>query len=169
MLTISLCPIPHSSFVFSLSGPFLEFLFYRYSHTGTCRREIVFKMNCWSLWLDCSWAHHTLLPLHNLLPLLLYTFPETFSSSVISVLASRSSGYPLPSPLESTPMFLILNIVPLLHLWSLVYLYLCDVRLLTLHWKLVSWGRFLLREYVQRGELLLITIWDDLSKGYYEG
>ena len=158
MLTISLCLISHSSFALSLSDPFLEFPFYRYGHAGTCHRETMFKMNRQSLWSDHSWACHTLLPLHNLLPLLLYTSPETPSSSVISVLASRSSGYPLPSPLEPAPMFLILNIVPLLHPWSVIYFYLCDVRLLTLHWELVSWGYFLLREHIQREELLLITI-----------
>ena len=70
------------------------------------------------------------------------------------------------SPLESTPMFLVLT---LLHPWSAIYLYLYDIRLLTLHWKLVSWGRSLFREHIQRRELLLITIWDDPSKGYYEG
>ena len=148
MLTMSFHPIPHSSFILSLSEPFLEVLLYWYGRMGTCRREIVFKINRWSLWLDCSQVHRTLLPLHNLLPL--YTFPETPFSSGISSLASWSSGYPLSSPLESTPMSLILNIVPLLHLWSIVYFYLCDVRLLTLHWELVSWGHFLSREHVQR-------------------
>ena len=44
-----------------------------------------------------------------------------------------------------------------------------DVRLLTLYWELVSWCCFLLQEHIQRGELLLITIWDDPSKDYYEG
>ena len=169
MLTMSLRPIPQSSFVFSLSDPFSEFPFYRYGHAGTCHREIMFKINCQSLWSDHLWAHHTLLPPYNLLPLLLYTSPKTSFSSVISVLAFQSSGYPLPSPLKFAPMFLVLNIVPLLHPWSVIYFYLCDIRLLTLHWELVSWGCFLLREHVQRGELLLITIWDDPSKGYYEG
>ena len=73
------------------------------------------------------------------------------------------------SPLKPTPMSLVLNIAPLLHLWSAVYLYLYGIRLLTLHWELVSWSRSFPREHVQRGELLLITIWDDPSKGYYEG
>ena len=73
------------------------------------------------------------------------------------------------SSLKPTPISLILSIAPLLHPWSTVYLYLYDIRLLTLHWELVSWGHFLPREHIQRGELLLITIWSDLSKDYYEG
>ena len=73
------------------------------------------------------------------------------------------------SSLKPIPMSLILNIALLLHPWSVVYLYLYDVRPLTLHWKLVSWGCFLPWEHIQRGELLLIIIWDDLSKNYYEG
>ena len=148
MLTISLYPIPHSSFVLSLSKPFLEVPLYRYGHAGTCCREIVFEMNHWSLWLDRLQVRRTLSTSSQPASSLLYTFLETPSSSGISSLASRSSGYPLPSPLESAPMFFVLNIVPLLHLWSIVYLYLCDVRLLTLHRELVSWGCFLLREHV---------------------
>ena len=73
------------------------------------------------------------------------------------------------SPFKPAPMSFVLNIAPLLHLWSAMYLYLYNVRLLTLHWELVSWDHFLPWEHVQRGELLLITIWDDPSKGYYEG
>jgi len=83
-----------------------------------------------------------------------------------SVLTLRLS---LCKPSQTCSMSLVLNIAPLLHPWSVVYLYLYDVRLLTLHWELVSWGCFLLWEHIQRGELLLITIWDDPSKGYYEG
>jgi len=43
MLTMSLRPIPHSSFVLSLSEPFLEFPFYWYGRAETCCREIVFQ------------------------------------------------------------------------------------------------------------------------------
>jgi len=64
-------------------------------------------------------------------------------------------------------MPLILNIVPVLHPWYVTYFYLYDVRLLTLHWELVSWGHFLLREHVQRGELLLITICMGVFSRYY--
>jgi len=169
MLTMSLCPIPHSSFVLSLSEPFLEVPLYQYGYTGTCHREIVFEMNCQSLWLDCPRAHRTLSTSSQPASSPLYTFLETPFSLGISSLVSQSPSYPLPSPLEPAPMFLVLNIVPLLHPWSVVYLYLCDVRLLTFHGELVSWGHFLLWEHVQRGELLLITIWDDQSKGYYKG
>jgi len=66
-------------------------------------------------------------------------------------------------------MPLVLNIASVLHPWSVTYFYLYGIRLLTLHRRLVSWGRFLFREHIQRGELLLITIWDDPSKDYYEG
>ena len=83
--------------------------------------------------------------------------------------SSQSPGYSLPSLLVTTPMPLILNIAAVLHPWSVTYFYLYGVRLLTLHRGLVSWGRFLLWEHVQRGELLLITTWDDPSKNYYEG
>ena len=137
--------------------------------TGTCCREIVFEMNRQSLWLDHLRARCTLSTSSQPASSPLYTFPETPSFSGISSPASWSSGYLLLSPLRSAPMPLVLNIVPVLHPWSVIYLYLCDVRLLTLHRELVSWGCFLLRQHIQRGELLLITIWDDPSKGYYEG
>jgi len=169
MLTISLHPIPHSSFILSLSEPFLEVPLYRYGCVGTCCREIVFEMNRRSLWSDRPQARRTLSTSSQLASSPLYTFPETTSSLGIFSLASWSSGYLLSSPLVSAPTPLFLNIVPVLYPWSVTYLYLYDVRLLTLHWELVSWGRFLLREHVQRGELLLMTIWDDLSKGYYKG
>ena len=169
MLTMSLRPISHSSFVLSLSEPFFEVLLYRYDHAGTCCREIVFKINHQSSWLYRPRACRTLSTSSQPASSPLYTFPETPSSLGISSLASQSPGYPLLSPLIAAPMPLILNIVPVLHPWSTIYFYLYDVRLLTLHRELVSWGRFLLQEHVQRGELLLITIWDDPSKGYYEG
>ena len=169
MLTMSLRPIPHSLFVLSLSEPFLEVPLYRYGRAGTCCREIMFEMNRQSLWSDRPQVHRTLSTSSQPTSSPLYTFPETPSSSGISSLASQSSGYLLSSLLVSAPTLLILNIVPVLHLWSITYLYFYDVRLLTLHWELVSWGHFLSWEYVQRGELLLTTIWDDPSKGYYEG
>jgi len=168
MLTMSLCLISHFSFILSLSEPFFEVLLYCYGHVGTCRREIVFEMNRRSSWLYRLQAHRTLSTSSQPASSPLYTFPETPSSSGISSLVSQSPGYPLLNPLVTAPMPLVLNIVPVLHPWSVTYFYLYDVRLLTLHWGLVSWGCFLLREYVQRGELLLITIWDDPSKGYYE-
>jgi len=169
MLTMSLRPIPHFSFVLSLSEPFFEVLLYQYGHAGTCCREIVFEMNYRSSWSYRPQARCTLSTSSQPVSSLLYTFPETPSSSGISSLASRSPGYPLLSPLVAAPMPLILNIVPVLHPWSVTYFYLYDIRLLTLHQKLVFWGRFLPWEHVQRGELLLMIIWDDLSKGYYEG
>jgi len=156
------------SFVLSLSEPFLEVPLYRYGRAGTCHREIVFKMNRRSFWLYHLRARRTLSTSSQPASLPLYTSPETPSSSGISSLASRSPGYPLSSPLVSTPIPLVLNIVPMLHLWSITYFYLYNVRLLTLHRELVSWGRFLPREHIQREELLLITIWDDPSKDYYE-
>jgi len=169
MLTMSLHLILHSSFILSLSEPFFEVPLYRYGRAVTCCREIVFEMNHQSSWLYRPQARRTLSTSSQPASSPLYTFPETPSSSGISPLASQSPGYPLSSPLIAAPMPPILNIVPVLHPWSVTYFYLYDVRLLTLHWGLVSWGRFLLREHVQRGELLLITIWDDPSKGYYEG
>jgi len=99
----------------------------------------------------------------------IHTLSKTPSSSGISSLSSRSPGYSLSSLLVAAPMPLILNIASVLHPWSITYFYLYDVRLLILHRGLVSWGHFLLREHIQRGELLLITIWDDPSKDYYEG
>ena len=149
---------PHSSFVLSLSEPFFEVPLYRYGRVGTCRREITFEMNCRSSWSYRLRVHRTLSTSSQPASSPLYTFPETPSSSGISPLASRSPGYPLSSPLMAAPMPLILNIVPVLHPWSVTYFYLYDIRLLTLHWELVSWGHFLLREHVQRGELLLITM-----------
>jgi len=169
MLIISLRLIPHSLFVLSLSEPFFEVPLYRYGCVGTCRREIVFEMNHQFSWLYHPRACCTLSTSSQPTSSPLYTFPETPSSLDISSLASWSPGYPLSSPLVAAPVPLVLNIVPVLHLWSIVYLYLYDIRLLTLHQELVSWGHFLLREHVQKGELLLITIWDDPSKGYYEG
>jgi len=148
MLTMSLCPIPHSLFVLSLSEPFFEVPLYRYGHAGTCRKEIVFEMNHWSSWSYRLQARRTLSTSSQPASSPLYTFPETPSSSGISSLTSRSPGYPLLSPLVTTPMPLILNIVPMLHPWSVTYFYLYDVRLLTLHWELVSWGRFLLWEHI---------------------
>jgi len=126
-------------------------------------------MNHRSSWSYHPRAHHTLPTSSQPASSPSHTFPETPSSSSISSLLSWSPGYPLSSLLVATPMPLVLNIVPVLHLWSVTYFYLYDVRLLALHWELVSWGRFLPREHVQRGELLLITIWDDPSKDYYEG
>ena len=95
------------------------------------------------------------------LPIVYYLFRYLSSSVLTSLLY-------FASPFKPTPMSLILNIALLLHPWSVIYIYLYDVRLLTLHWKLVSWGYFLPRDNVQRREILLITIWDDPSKGYYE-
>jgi len=169
MLTMSLRPILHSSFVLSLSKPFFEVPLYWYGHAGTCRREIAFEMNRRSSLSYCPQVHRTLSTSSQPASSPLYTFPEIPSSLGISPLASQSPGYPLLNPLIAAPMPLILNIVPVLHPWYITYFYLYDVRLLTLHQELVSWGRFLLQEHVQRGELLLITIWDDPSKGYYEG
>ena len=166
---MSLYPISHSSFVLSLSEPFFEIPLYRYGCAETCRREIVFKMNRRSSWFYCPRACCTLPTSSQPASSPFHTFPETPSSSGISSLLSRSLGYPLSSLLVAAPMPLVLNIVPVLHPLSVTYFYLYDVRLLTLHWELVSWGHFLPREHVQRGELLLITIWDDLSKDYYEG
>ena len=169
MLTIPLHPIPHSLFVLSLSEPFFEVLLYRYAHAGTWRREIVFKMNCRSSWSYRPRARYTLPTSSQPASSPAHTFPETPSSSGISSLLSWSPGYFLLSLLIAAPMPLILNIVPVLHPWSVTYFYLYDVRLLTLHRELVSWGHFLPWEHVQRGELLLITIWDDPSRDYYEG
>ena len=160
MLTMSLHPIPHSSFVLSLSKPFLEVPLYRYGHTGTCRREIVFEMNRRFFWSYCSRARRTLSTSSQPASSPLYTFLEIPFPSGISSLVSRSPGYPLLSPLISVPIPLVLNIVPVLHPWSVTYFYLYDVRLLTLHRELVS------RPFPS---LLLMIIWDDLSKGYYEG
>ena len=169
MLTMSLRPIPHSSFVLSLSKPFFEVPLYWYGRAETCCREIAFEMNCQSSLSYCPRAHCTLSTFSQPASSPLYTFPEIPFSLGISPLASQSPGYPLLNPLIAAPMPLVLNIVPVLHPWSVTYFYLYDVRLLTLHRELVSWGRFLLWEHIQRGELLLITIWDDPSKGYYEG
>ena len=166
---MSLRPIPHSSFVLSLFEPFLEVPLYWYGHAGTCCREIVFKMNCQSFWLYRLRACHTLLIFSQPASSLFHTFPETPSFLGISPLSSWFPGYSLPSLLVAAPMLLVLNIVSVLHPWFVTYFYLYDVRLLTLYWKLVSWGRFLPRGHIQRGELLLMTIWDDLSKDYYEG
>ena len=169
MLIMSLRLILHSSFVLSLSEPFFEVPLYWYGCMGTCCREVMFEMNHRSSWSYHPRVYRTLSASSQPASSPLYTFPETPSSSGISSLASRSLGYPLSSPLIAAPMPFVLNIVPVLHPWSITYFYLYDIRLLTLHRELVSWGCFLPREYVQRGELLLITIWDDLSKGYYEG
>jgi len=126
-------------------------------------------MNRQSSWSYRPWARRTFPTSLQPASSPSYTFPKTPSSSSISSLPSRSLGYPLSSLLVATPMPLVLNIVPVLHPWSVTYFYLYDIRLLTLYWELVSWGRFLPREHIQRGELLLITIWDNLSKDYYEG
>ena len=169
MLIIPLCPIPLSSFVLSLSEPFFKVPLYRHGRAGTWHREIVFEMNYQSSWSYRPRARRTLPTSSQTAPFLSHTLSKTPSSSCISSLSSRSPGYSLPSLLVAAPMPLILNIASVLHPWSVTYFYLYGVRLLTLHRGLVSWGRFLLREHVQRGELLLITIWDDLSKDYYEG
>jgi len=169
MLIIPLHPITLSSFVLSLSGPFFEVPLYWHSHTVTWHREIMFEMNHWSSWSYRPQARCTLPTSSQTAPFLSHTLSETLFSSGISSLLSRSPGYSLPSLLVAAPMPLVLNIATVLHPWSVTYFYLYGIRLLTLHRGLVSWGRFLLWEHVQRGELLLITIWDDLSKGYYEG
>ena len=169
MLIIPLHSIPHSLFVLSLSEPFLEVPLYRHGHMGTWRREIVFEMNRRSSWSYRPWARHTHSTSSQPVSSPSHTFPETPSSSGISSLSFWSLGYPLSSLLVAAPMPLILNIVLVLHPWSVTYFYLYDIRLLTLHWELVSWDRFLPQEHVQRGELLLITIWDDPSRDYYEG
>ena len=169
MLIISLHLIPLSSFVLSLSRPFFEVPLYWHSYAMTWRREITFEMNHQSSWLYCPRVRHTLPTSSQTAPFLSHTLSETPSSLGISSLLSRSLGYSLPSLLIPAPMPLVLNIAAVLHPWSATYFYLYGVRLLTLHWGRVSWGRFLLREHVQRGELLLITIWDDPSKDYYEG
>jgi len=169
MLIIPLCPIPLSSFILSSSEPFFEIPLYWHGHAGTWRREIVFKMNRQSSWSYYPRVCRTLPTSSQPAFSPSHTFPETPSSSGISSLSSRFPGYSLPSLLVATPMPLVLNIVSGLHPWSAIYFYLYNVRLLTLHRGLVSWGHFLLREHIQRGELLLITIWDDLSKDYYEG
>jgi len=169
MLTILLCPIPHSLFVPSLSEPFFEVPLYRYAHVGTWHREIVFEMNRRSSWSYRPQACHTLPTSSQPASFPAYTSPETPSSSGISSLLSRSPGYPLSSLLIAAPMPLVLSIVLMLHPWSITYFYLYDVRLLTLQWEPVSWGHFLPREHIQRGELLLITTWDDPSKDCYEG
>jgi len=126
-------------------------------------------MNHQFSWSYYPWAHRTLPTSSQPASFLSHTLPETPSSSGISSLSSRFPGYSLPSLLVAAPMPLVLNIVSGLHLWSATYFYLYNIRLLTLHRELVSWGRFLPWEHVQRGELLLITIWDDSSKDYYEG
>jgi len=169
MLIIPLCPIPLSSFVPSLSEPFFEVPLYRHGRVGTWHKEIVFEMNHRSSWLYRPRVHCTLPTSSQPAFFLSHTFPETPSSSGISSLSSRFPGYSLLSLLVAAPMPLVLNIVSVLHLWSATYFYLYNIRFLTLYWELVSWGRFLLWEHVQRRELLLITIWDDLSKDYYEG
>ena len=68
MLTMSLrlISIPH---LLSLSEPFIDTSFYWYGHMGTCCREIAFRMNCQSLWLDHSWVHCILCFLHSQIPL----------------------------------------------------------------------------------------------------
>ena len=168
MLTIPFRLIPHSLFLLSLSKPFFEVPLYWYARAGTWHREIMFEMNCWSSWSYRPRVHRTLPTSSQPASSPTHTFPETPSSSGISSLSSQSPGYPLSSLFVATPMPLVLVIVLVLHPWSVTYFYLYDVRLLTLHQELVSWGRFLPREHVQRGELLLITIWDDLSKDCYE-
>ena len=60
MLTMFLCLIPHSSFILSLSKPFLEVPLYWYDYVGTCRREIMFEMNHRFFWSYCLWARCTL-------------------------------------------------------------------------------------------------------------
>ena len=170
MLTMLLCPIPHFSFILSLSKPFLEVPLYWYGCVGTCCREIVFEMNCWSFWSYHLRARHTLSassqPTSS--PSLYLPGDSFFLSHLCpSVLILRLSSTKL-SWTCSYVSHSILNIVPLLHLWSVIYFYLCNVRLLTLQQELVSWDYFLLWEHIQRGELLLITIWDNPSKGYYE-
>jgi len=169
MLIIPLRPIPLSLFVLSLSEPFFEVLLYWHSCAGTWRREIMFEMNHRSSWLYYPRARRTLPTSSQPAPFLSHTLSKTPFSSGISSLSSRSPGYSLPSLFVAAPMPLVLNIASVLHPWSVTYFYLYGVRLLTLHRGLVSWGRFLLQEHVQRGELLLITIWDDPSKDYYEG
>jgi len=169
MLIIPLCLILLSSFVLSLSEPFFEVPLYQHGCAGTWRREIVFEMNHRSSWSYCPRARCTLPTSSQTAPFLSHTLSETPSSLGISSLSSQSPGYSLPSLLVAAPMPLVLNIASVLHPWSITYFYLYGVRLLTLHRGLVSWGRFLLQEHVQRRELLLITIWDDPSKDYYEG
>jgi len=169
MLTILLCPIPHSLFLPSLSEPSFEVPLYRCTRAGTWCREIVFEMNRRSSWSYHLRVRRTLPTSSQSASFPAHTFSETPFSSGISSLLSWSPGYPLSSLLIATPMPLILSIVPVLHPWSVTYFYLYDVRLLTLQRKPVSWGRFLPWEHVQRGELLLITTWDDPSKDCYEG
>jgi len=169
MLIIPLRPIPLSSFVLSLSGPFFEVPLYRHSRAVTWHREIMFKMNHRSSWSYRLRARRTLPTSSQTTLFLSHTLSETPSFSGISSLSSWSPGYSLPSLFIAAPMPLVLNIAAVLHPWSVTYFYLYSVRLLTLHRGLVSWGRFLLWKHIQRGELLLITIWDDPSKDYYEG
>jgi len=169
MLIIPLRLIPLSSFVLSLSEPFFEVPLYRHGRVGTWRREIVFGMNHRFSWLYRLRARRTLPTSSQTAPFLSHTLSETPSSSCISSLSSRSPGYSLPSLLVAAPMPLVLNIASVLHPWSVTYFYLYGVRLLTLHRGLVFWDHFLFREHIQREELLLITIWDDPSKDYYEG
>ena len=104
MLTMSLRPILHSSFVLSLSEPFLEVLLYRYGCAGTCCREIVFEINRRSLWSYRPRACHTFSTSSQPASFPLYTFPKTPSSSDISSLVSRSLYYLLSSSFVSASM-----------------------------------------------------------------
>jgi len=103
--------------------------------------------------------------------------PYTFLSSTYLLrhlsLSAPTLLLSLVNPLKLTLISLFLNIS---YLDSPSYI--CDppsiftfndVGLFTLYWELVSWHRFLPWEHVQRGELLLITIWDDPSRSLLWG
>ena len=122
-------------------------------------------------WLDCLQAHCILPPSYSLIPFSLYPL-VVFLPPQGSLLERPNSPSILCEPSQthshcSHSKYISFDSPSYIHDLPSIFTF-SDVRPLTLYWELVFWGCFLPQEHIQRGELLLITIWDDPSKDYYE-